>query len=90
LKSYRRKNPYERANLSGVDLAEEDLILIGVGVTVVGVVGYLLVTKILEALPSGAEVAAALNSTMGGSTNNGNDVPPGEDPNEPENQVGYE
>lgn len=76
-------------------MAEEDLILIGVGVTVAGVALYIIWNR-LDDLTSaaftgpGTAAAGALNSAMGGEPNSGNDVAPGSDPNEPENQVGYE
>jgi hypothetical protein len=82
----------------GVSLAEEDLILIGVGVIVAGIAGYVIYSYLSEELDTvtsdlftgpGTTAAQTLNNAMGGQQNNGSDVMPGE-PNEPENQVGYE
>jgi hypothetical protein len=81
---------------SGIALAEEDLILIGVGLCVLGVVGWLLYRKaseeldvIADALPSGTDAQAAVNGLFTGPANQGSDVMPGS-PDDPENYQGYQ
>jgi hypothetical protein len=85
MKSYRHANP------SGVDLFEEDLLLIGFGALCLSVVGGLIYWKISQALapalsmiPSGQSVSNALPG------NPPADGDPSEPPDSPENVVGYQ
>jgi hypothetical protein len=83
-RSYARRNDSLAADL------EDDAVLIGLTVAVVGVLGYLLYQK---ASSSGAAALSSLhdefNQAMGGEVPMGSDVAPGS-PEEPENYVGYE
>jgi hypothetical protein len=81
---------------SGVALAEEDLILIGVGLFVLSVAGWLIYRKVnqeldivADALPSGSDAQSAVNNIFTGPANQGSDVMPGS-PDDPENYQGYE
>ena len=75
-------------------MAQEDLILIGVGVAVAGVALYVIrnrlddLTSAVFTGPGTAAAGARSTPRWAESQTAENDVAPGSDPNEPENQVG--
>jgi len=97
VRSYRHPNP-SGVLWQGVEMAEEDVILIGLGVLIAAGVGYLIYWKLSQELDEatsnwmtteGTTLQQQINQAMGGEQVQGSDVAPGS-PDEPENWVGYE